>query len=475
MVFKRSIYYFTKDIDMLLNECSNLSHLKSFSINGLFGYKDVKIPFDKQAAILIAENGSGKTTILNALYYSISCKFHKLRTIEFDSIVLDFDSGDVVTINRNELNDSDKYSLLKFNHLLRPYLSIEEIRELQIYMKRASGRTIARSSLRKYFAQLHEVKGVPLEYFDLLEEVGFTQENSKQSKQKNNSGKAMETIRENLNRSILYFPTYRRIEEDLKSLGYEEERFEKFNFGDRDGKLIQFGMNDVISKFNEIKADITNSSLNIFSKLTGEMLTQFVDGTKITDEMLNSIKPETLNIVFSRVGEKNISIADKERIELLVNSGDIKAPQHTQLVHFLSKLVYFYEQQKEKDNSINQFATICNKYLNKKRIVYDETTVDISIVQTRDNSSIDMRNLSSGEKQIISLFSKIYLESTEDFILLFDEPELSLSIEWQRLLLPDIMNSGKCQLLLAVTHSPFIFDNELDSNANDLDMFVSEK
>jgi predicted ATP-binding protein involved in virulence len=92
---------------MLLNELSNSSNLKSFSINGLFGYKDVKIPFDKQVAIFIAENGSGKTTILNALYYSISCRLHKLRTIEFESIVLEFDSGAGVTINRSDLDEFD--------------------------------------------------------------------------------------------------------------------------------------------------------------------------------------------------------------------------------------------------------------------------------------------------------------------------------------------------------------------------------
>ncbi|MBL1198088.1 MAG: AAA family ATPase [Nostoc sp. GBBB01] len=166
---------------------------------------------------------------------------------------------------------------------------------------------------------------------------------------------------------------------------------------------------------------------------------------------------------------------DRQRIEKLVSSGEINSSQHDQLVYFLSKLVGLYEQQKEKDDSINKFATICNEYLNKKRIIYDEANVDISIIQTRNSSPIEIRNLSSGEKQIISLFSKIYLESSEEFILLFDEPELSLSIEWQKLLLPDILKSGKCRLLLAVTHSPFIFDNELDLNANDLDIFVREE
>jgi len=233
-------------------------------------------------------------------------------------------------------------------------------------------------------------------------------------------------------------------------------------------------MDDVIAKFDEIKKDIKDSALNLFSKVTGEILTQFVDGAEITQAMRDSIQPETLNIVLSRVGETNISKSYKEKIEKLVSSGDINNSEHDQLVYFLSKLVGVYEQQKEKDNSINQLATICNQYLHNKQIIYDQANVDISIVQTRNNQPIDIKNLSSGEKQIISLFSKIYLESSEDFILLFDEPELSLSIEWQRLLLPDILRSGRCKLLVAVTHSPFIFDNELDLNADDLDSFVQE-
>jgi hypothetical protein len=285
--------------------------------------------------------------------------------------------------------------------------------------------------------------------------------------------KTIKTIRKSIGDTILYFPTYRRIEEELKNLGYEEEKLERLNFGDKEDKLIQFGMDDVITKLEKIKTDIKNSALTLFSKVTGEILTQFIENLEITEEMRDRIQPDTLSIVLSRVGEKNISISDKEKIKELVSSGQINDGKHDYLVYFLSKMVSLYEQQKEKDNSINQFASKCNGYLNKKRIVYDEANVDISIIETtRGNSPIDFKNLSSGEKQIISLFSKLYLESSGDFILLFDEPELSLSIEWQRLLLPDILESGRCKLLLAATHSPFIFDNDLDLNAKDLDSFV---
>ncbi|MBD2296273.1 AAA family ATPase [Anabaena sphaerica FACHB-251] len=429
---------------MLLSEHLNSSNLKSFSINGLFGYKNLKIPFDKEAVILIAENGSGKTTILNALYYAISCKFSRLITIDFESIVLEFVSGVSVEIKKSDLisERSNKASSkkLKYQPAKGTINIINNITEhtLDIYVNK---------QLESYSI----IKGL----IDLDAEI-IKQE-------------IITPIHKNLTESILYFPTYRRIEEELKNLGHEE-----LDFGKEDDRLIQFGMNDVITKFDEIEKNIKDATLELLPKVNGEMLTQFVEVTTPTQEMRDSIQPETLNIVLSRIGD-NIPENDKNKIEELVNSGKIKSPQYDQLVYYLSKLLGLYEPQKEKDNSIKKFAEVCNKYLHKKRIIYDETSVKISIVQERNNQPIDIRNLSSGEKQIISLFSKIYLDSDDEYIILFDEPELSLSLEWQRFLLPDILKSGKCKLLLAVTHSPFIFDNELDVNAIDLDNFVIEK
>ena len=44
----------------------------------------------------------------------------------------------------------------------------------------------------------------------------------------------------------------------------------------------------------------------------------------------------------------------------------------------------------------------------------------------------------------------------------------------QKLLLPDIMNSKKCKFLLAVTHSPFIFDNELEIYAIGINIYMDD-
>lgn len=85
---------------------------------------------------------------------------------------------------------------------------------------------------------------------------------------------------------------------------------------------------------------------------------------------------------------------------------------------------------------------------------------------------MELSNLSSGEKQIVSIFSLLYLTNEKNYMVLIDEPELSLSVKWQRFFLEDIKNSISCKGLIAVTHSPFIFDNSLDRFAHGIGEFV---
>lgn len=76
---------------------------------------------------------------------------------------------------------------------------------------------------------------------------------------------------------------------------------------------------------------------------------------------------------------------------------------------------------------------------------------------------MQLDKLSSGEKQIISIFTRLYLDldNSKPYAIFFDEPELSLSMEWQKKLLQDIAETDQCEFLLAATHSPFIFENKL--------------
>ena len=139
------------------------------------------------------------------------------------------------------------------------------------------------------------------------------------------------------------------------------------------------------------------------------------------------------------------------------------------------KLIESYEKQKIYDDKIKKFADACNKYLNGKQFVFDQSELKLYVEENdKKGNIIELSNLSSGEKQIVSLFSKLYLENEKECILIIDEPELSISMKWQKMLLPDIMRSENCKLLLTVTHSPFIFENEFDMDAKEMRNCISE-
>ena len=271
------------------------------------------------------------------------------------------------------------------------------------------------------------------------------------------------------NNTILYFPTFRRVEEDLNNLGYENEVL----IAREDNRLIHFGMDDVQKRFDSIENKIDLLLKEGFTKISSEILSKLVKGFGDTNKkVLEKISETDIDIILARVGDQ-ISEAEKLKIREIVANKEASNTDNS-LFYFIQALVDIYEKQKEFDTAINQFKKVCNSYLIGKKVFYDESNIKIYIKPDYSDEPLPLNQLSSGEKQIISIFSKIYLsDSDKRFIVLFDEPELSLSMLWQKQLLPDIVNSNKCDFLLAVTHSPFIFDNELDKYAVGLNEYIT--
>jgi predicted ATPase len=114
----------------------------------------------------------------------------------------------------------------------------------------------------------------------------------------------------------------------------------------------------------------------------------------------------------------------------------------------------------EQESAITQFTEVCNHYLEGKDFIYNEKDYQLDMTLD-DGTALKLSLLYSGEKQIISLFSYLYLSGEKQNLILLDEPELSLSVEWQKHFLPDMRASKRCLFLATVTHSPFIFDNAI--------------
>ncbi|XRP07374.1 AAA family ATPase [Enterobacter cloacae] len=68
-----------------------------------------------------------------------------------------------------------------------------------------------------------------------------------------------------------------------------------------------------------------------------------------------------------------------------------------------------------------------------KFLTFDQSKLEVIVYDEFSGEKIQLNDLSSGEKQVISLMSILYLYDNSNKIILIDEPELSLSLPSQKL------------------------------------------
>lgn len=463
-------------------------HIKQLKIRKLHGHRDITIKIRDNRIVLVGVNGIGKTTVVNLLYFFLTMQWRRLQQMDFKDISLEIDKTKI-TISREEIVEYNvsRRGSIHSTHYSKRFESLFEDRDfLRILRKKdidqneikkfAYSRNIPPAVLQKYIIDIFKLGNINLNFF---EESGPLIE-------------AEDLLRNTVRGHVFYLPTYRRIEQDLQSIFYGERRGEETleklsrRIAEKQSRkdsgyieLVQFGMEDIDNLIKSVLSVIKEKARTDLNNLAGSYLGDVIRGEAQTydEKIISSIDDNIIDSILGRVEEHTLSEGDKSKLRAFIKrlreGSGILIDQDKYLAHFLSKLIDLHERQKEEQAQIGSLVNACNKYLDGKKFIYDDITYDLSIVNTK-GIPIDMGMLSSGEKQIVSLFSHIYLGEDTPFIIIIDEPELSLSVEWQRMFLPDIWSSGKCSFLVAVTHSPFIFDNEMEDYTIDLGDCIKE-
>lgn len=161
--------------------------------------------------------------------------------------------------------------------------------------------------------------------------------------------------------------------------------------------------------------------------------------------------------------------------------GDSKSTQDSYLDIRLEKLqsdygYYLSDLVKELTERINSNSSITKAELDK---INERKNLFISLVnecfsETRKTLSNDStklvflkenaigiypKDLSSGEKQLLIILLTVLLERGEEFILMLDEPEISMHISWQYKLIDMILQLNPNVQIILTTHSPMIFSD----------------
>lgn len=447
--------------------------VERFVLRGLNGYKTIELGASTAARIISAENGTGKTTILNAMYGVLSGKYSYVQKIDFTDLSVKFQGCEEITVSKEEIRNSSGYSIASLpksvlGFFLRYGMDEDGLSDLiEAYRASPSEAEIHPLYQRLYTRSPHSKQEINLKLSEICSDIPVDS---------GEPNKFRSTIRDCLQgRRVIYFPTYRRIEAELSELSFlrrEEQPPYSRHIAKRDyddGRLINFGLRDVEERLESITDDIRRGTYEAYARISGRTLDQLVSTLEAPSDE-SSYDTAAIKVVLGRIGKSESNT--ERRILELITSGEISQRKHEYLRYFLAQMVDVYREKQLQESAVEKFALVVSQYWqvpeSEKLFEFDKVSAEAKVRNIVTGSILNLNTLSSGEKQIISIFSRLYLELKEKYIVLIDEPELSLSMEWQKRLLPDMLAAPSCSQLIAITHSPFTFDNELDNFAGSL-------
>ncbi len=403
--------------------------------------------------------------MLNALYALLSGNIAKLVSIPFHAVAITFENSPKIEIKYNEL--PDPYGWLKTPHAylseLKVSLSDEELHEFAAAIDAAPEENFWEYIPPQLRDKLAVFPSGAYRAYSMLQELKKAYKPDPLSE---SLIEKMAEIKRRFPLKFIYLPTYRRVEEDLRSLGLangENTARSRRNRVDAE-RHIFFGMNDVRQRFDSVTNKIKLTTAETFRAMAFRMIDELLEGRGIEHSISTSndfFRAGHFDLILKRL-KKELSPQRRTQIKKIISEGVSASEENKVLLYLLSNLSVISEQQAKKDKQIQKFCEVAKNYLVGKAITYNEVDLTLDIFREGEEKPLSLDRLSSGEKQLVSILSRLYLADGSDYALFIDEPELSLSIDWQKTFLPDLINSGSCKFLLAATHSPFIFANALD-------------
>jgi predicted ATPase len=431
--------------------------IKRLEAIGIYGRFDINLDFQDGINIIHGSNGTGKTTLLHILANAVNEDFRRFGHLKFQKLTITLDDDTKILIEQQDSPNDPLETVTKF--------FINQSEEVDSY------------SLKELLQKEKQEEN---------SEVSLTERYSLSKK------------KQDIDLKVTYFPAFRTMIEAWATL--DESQIRHFarsspNFrrvlrsSARSTELARILFGKFVPRLEypspieieeHINWELTEAQLKIASldrNLLSQAFIQFSKAISQSSDTDDNIKePEDIITEITELSEKlknspfqfNRDNADDvygkliEQLRSFESEPKYKTIASRVLSVYKNSLQQRLDAQTKAYSSIEIYLKSVNGFLERKQLKIGSGSQSSPPRRSRlgvkigDEEAIhSLQILSSGERQVVGL---IYAAShmTGGRVVLIDEPEISLHIDWQRKLLPEMVKQlGEKQLIIC-THSPVI-------------------
>ncbi|WP_349886591.1 AAA family ATPase [Pantoea ananatis] len=444
----------------------NNNHLQKIELYKIHNRYNLSVDFTSGLNVIHGKNGAGKSTLIHIIANIVNGDFIRFAHLVFDEVIASFSNGLIINITRQK-SESDTNIVVALSTgdgiTFTVSNALSALRELDEERYPNDVKPALIIAINQ-FVKVNELNTVPSSYFPAFRTMleawgnyapdGYERRNYKMSY---NSIKINKFARELFGRFLpnINYPSPFEIEDRIR----EEIRRAQIGIARYESTIFSESFVKVFTAL--INRDTVNgvAPQQLLSEIEG-LTTSQDSSVKINYyEEYSKIYDEIRNVIYNNYrGEMESSVAGA----LAVYRDALKERQ-----------LY----QKQSFAEIDRYFSSVNSFLEDKEIdyLYDMEKRNPRIgLKFPDDTWSSIRVMSSGERQLLTM---LYAASkmNNDALVLIDEPEISLHIDWQEELLEKMLSQLSGQQIIVCTHSPSIATGYEDCMISIEPEFVSSR
>lgn len=412
-------------------------------IEKLYDIYDYDITFDRgDLSLLTGPNGYGKTTILNIVRNALGLNLWYFYNLLYSSIQIYWGDGTVLNIKKNALttnhvvhdlfddglvvenSDIDEFEV-EINHVDKDGNSLSSIRLNSERFDTLMDRHIPGIGRREFISRsrFSLENDERLSYVDREIRMGFAE------------------LRMFARQSNCMYVQAQRLFENISESHNDE-------IDPKDRYTVTYLAEKVKKMYHEEQSKYVEKSQQIDSTFIQRLIEDTHDtySPEQYQKKLEDLKQKIAN--FEKYG-----LLDK--YNLVEDYNEALGNVLSMHIDDMNDKFGVYDKIYDKLERFDKFVS--GKGLSNKRMILDSEN---GITFVSDSGRvIPLHKLSSGEQNLVILYYRLVFETNNETLVLIDEPENSIHIEWLKEMLNDYLETVdklKCQMIIATHSIPFI-------------------